>query len=90
MLIPLHNSNIWRTFVVQLKKAETMRVKGKLFIQDRPEKGKREVRAEGGSVTKVVRCKECDGFEAYEIFFTMDKEKLDKPVSISWDWSYVK
>lgn len=66
-----------------------MKVKGKLFLQDRPEKGKREVRAEGGSVTKVVRCNG-DGFEAYEIFFTMDKEKLDKLVSISWDWSYAK
>lgn len=66
-----------------------MRVKGKLFIQDRPEKGKREVRAEGGSVTKVVRCRDCE-FEAYDIYFTMDKAKLDALVGLSWDWSYAE
>ena len=63
--------------------------KGKLFIQGRAEKGRREVRSEGGIVTKVVRCRDCE-FEAYEIYFTMDKAKLDALVDSSWDWSYAK
>lgn len=61
---------------------------GKLYIQDRKEKGVREVKANGGIVRKVVRCEDCDGFNAYEIFFDMDKEKLDALVDKSWDWSY--
>ena len=64
-------------------------MKGKLFIQDRPEKGKREVRAEGGTILKVVRCDDCE-FEAYEIIFEMGKEKLDSLVKQSWDWSYAE
>lgn len=63
--------------------------KGKLFIQDSAAKGRREVCSEGGIVTKVVRCRDCE-FEAYEIYFTMDKAKLDDLVGSSWDWSYAE
>lgn len=67
---------------------KTTMARGKLYIQDRKERGVREVKANGGIVRKVVRCKDCDGFNAYEIFFDMDKEKLDALVDKSWDWSY--
>lgn len=38
---------------------------------------------------KVGRCDDCE-FEAYEIIFEMDKEKLDSLVKQSWDWSYAE
>ena len=66
-----------------------MKVKGKLFIQNNLEKGKREVQSKGGSIIKTACCEDCDGFKAYEIIFTMDKDTLDNLVKESWDWSYV-